>query len=59
MVLALHEEQEYKVEKLNYTKLEVIQPRIKKYNHLNFQLENIPSRIRPPKFRDCLIQSVI
>ena len=45
MVSVLHQELEYKVEKLKYMykKLEVIQSRIKK--NPNFQLVNNPSRI--------------
>ena len=45
MVSVLHQELEYKVEKLKYMykKLEVIQSRIKK--NPNFQLVNKPSRI--------------
>ena len=41
MVLVLHRELEYKVEKLKYNKLEVMWP--------EFQLVNKPSRISPHK----------
>ena len=45
MASVLHKELEYKVEKLQYKKLEVTQPRIK--NNPNFHLVNKPFRISP------------
>ena len=45
MVWILHKEQECKVEKLKYKKLEITQLRIKN----NFQLVNKPSWISPHK----------
>ena len=45
MISVLHNGLEYKVKKLNYKKLEVTQPRVKK--HLRTSRVNKPSRISP------------
>ena len=61
MVSVLHKELEYKVKKLKYKKLEVMQPRVKnKYVRPSSWWINLPGSVHTQFYsRDWLIQSII
>ena len=60
MVSVLHNELEYKVEKLKYKKLEIMQPRIKNKAELPVGEVNHPRSVHTKFYsRDWFIQSII